>query len=280
MERALTGVFAAEKGEVSATPLLYVLLGKLRQLSESREERRLRAVFERAAQAFADTLSRAVDREDLIHRLEGLVQSGHLARIERVARKLPRNQVDQMLEDFAANESLAPRLEERLGHAVSGHLLGGFRLTQACAEAERRGDLEALSQYFPEQDRATRSQQDGGFPLIEDPTIPVAVAASLLEALKGDVALVAVTTCIEQRGRLEPWIALALAETFERGQYERLRFWTLVPGAEVPVGLVPEQDRWNLAELAASQKALNQRARAIAEQVRKTKRPVGRLPTD
>lgn len=279
MDRALRGVASVDKVEGAASPLLYLFRRAVRALTESKEQKKVRAVVDEAASTFVDVLSRAEDRKDLEFKLQTLVVLPQLARIDRAVKKLPQEQVEEAVDEMASNDAIADGLNEQLGRAITRHLLKGFRYTKACADAQRRGDIDALGKFFPEELQKKRGSE-GAFPLTDSPAIPVELAESLLRALKGDVALISLLALIQDRRKLEPWMALALAELYELGQFERLRFWTLVPNSGVRTDLVPANKRWDLETLSNRHRARAEKFREIAREVRKHRRPYGKLPAD
>lgn len=82
------------------------------------------------------------------------------------------------------------------------------------------------------------------------------VKRSLLGGFRSSVAMAAIGHATFQRRRLEPWLALALAETYRDEFYWSVRLFASLPlDVAVPESVVPLHDRFDLAQLQAEVEA-------------------------
>jgi hypothetical protein len=79
--------------------------------------------------------------------------------------------------------------------------------------------------------------------VLEDPTIPQSTARAILDSSKLLVVMLAIGAAAGRRTRLEPWLALALAERVVRGLRAHLCLLALVPGIDVSEQVLPREMR-------------------------------------
>ena len=82
------------------------------------------------------------------------------------------------------------------------------------------------------------------------------VKRSLLGGFRASVALMAISHAVFEARRLEPWLALALAEIYRDELYLATRLYASVPtDIEIPESIVPLHDRLDLDRLQAEVQA-------------------------
>jgi hypothetical protein len=94
------------------------------------------------------------------------------------------------------------------------------------------------------------------YDLFSSPGVHSTTKRSLLGALRASIALMAISHAVFHEQRLEPWLALALAESYRDEFYQCVRFYASLPiDIEVPESVVPLHDRFDLAHLQAEVEA-------------------------
>jgi hypothetical protein len=92
---------------------------------------------------------------------------------------------------------------------------------------------------------------------LEDPTLHPILKESMLEFMRADACLLAVTYALIANRRPEPWLSLAMADIIYAGSYRRLVLVASIPAmsAVVPVEVVPLADRLDMKALDEETKA-------------------------
>ena len=231
-------------GGFTLPPWLAVILRKLRQALLSDEERRLLHLVEFAIATLGAPLLEASDLEDLERRLD-----------EQIERPEMNNLLGLMAASFPAvapettpaASDVAAATAPLLGEGLQGLLREGFRLSEAIAMAI--GRLMRLRGPSELQMAAEQRSADKPLGFLENPRIPPEVAASWLAGLRANVLMFALMYPLIYPQTPEPWLLRSIAEQWIHNQRLYMRFLASIPEAQVPLDIVPAEERMDLEKL-------------------------------
>lgn len=246
-------------GGFTLPPWLAVILRKLRQALLSDEEKRLLHLVEFAGATFGAPLLEASDIEDLERRLD-----------EQIERPEMNNLLGLMTASFPAvvfetppaAPDVAAATASILGEGLQGLLREGFRLSEAIAMAAgcwTRSQSPSALQTVAEQLSANKPLR-----FLEDPSVPPDVAATWLAGLRANVLMFALMSALISPQRPEPWLLRSIAEQWVHNERLYLRFLASVPEAQVPLDIVPAEERMDLVKLLEQTAGAARQFKALA----------------
>ena len=207
------------------------------------EERRLHiAAF--AGLRLGDPLLHAESVDDLDDRIDAAIQDPELGRLSAFGFRSAQGPGPS---EGAAEHAIAPALADVFGAGALRRLEEGDVLATAIARAtgQRWGRIERAAIL------QSPAPRDEPLAFLADPGVPAQVAEALLGGLKAAACLTAITQASLLRRRLQPWLALALAERWVEGQRAFLRLLASMPGVTVPEAILPAGERLDLERLLA-----------------------------
>ncbi|MBK7581135.1 MAG: hypothetical protein IPI67_13085 [Myxococcales bacterium] len=186
----------------------------------------------------------ASSRDDLVARADEVIESDAFQNARLLMFELTRSLPLSSLEDaFDERPEPSDELVASLGVASARELLSGLApLVKAGAAAY----IQILSVLPTE---SVREAVAGSISCLSDERMPTAVRREILAAFRAEVFGFAIVAAVEQKKRLNPWLAITLVELMLSGELSRLRVLAAIPGITVPATVVPFEDRLDLAEL-------------------------------
>lgn len=191
------------------------------------------------ASALGAPVLEATSRQDLLDRLDAALESPEF--VETMREGASAVTVDALASLAISAEDLA-EMEPILGKGATAILGGTSPLLRVY------GGI--LARLVASGEVALQAPPGDWHDVLYAPGIHSTLKRALLGNMRASVAMIAIFHAVFQRRRLEPWLALALAETFRDELYLGLRWMASMPvGADVPESVVPRDDRYDLAQL-------------------------------
>ncbi|MBZ4330771.1 hypothetical protein [Corallococcus sp. AS-1-12] len=91
---------------------------------------------------------------------------------------------------------------------------------------------------------------------ISAPDVPIPVAEALLASMRLNALFLALVALLFKQGAAEPWLKLAISELLASSSKQWLALTAAMSGAEVPVDLLPMDERLDLTGLEQHSKAV------------------------
>ncbi|WP_157759103.1 hypothetical protein [Cystobacter fuscus] len=99
---------------------------------------------------------------------------------------------------------------------------------------------------------------DDPLAFVSSPDVPVPMAEALLAMLRLCALLFAAGSVAFKESSAERWLGLAIAELLARNSRRMLAFVAALPGSDVPVSLLPPEERLDLSALAGTARAVRE----------------------
>lgn len=242
---------AGRVGGGSTTTWFSLFMRWLRRALSAGEEPQLEAMRSLAGQ-LGEPLLAATSRDDLNDRFDAAFVRPEAQALYRLV--APRLTVDA-LASLAIPVEPPPELVHALGDGAAAIVTRSGPLVAAYAAILARIVAEEGSEMFTSMEQVDWSE------FFSRPGIHSTVKRAVLGGLRSSMAFLGIEHATFQRQRLEPWLALALAETCRDGLYTQACLIASLPGIQMPESIVPIKDRMDLAQLQqqvdASEKVWN-----------------------
>jgi hypothetical protein len=190
------------------------------------------------ALALGRPLLEATSRDDLDDRLEQAFQRPEFARANIEATRCVR--LDELAE-VALPKDPPPALVRVIGATAAKIIAGTGPLVAGLGSV--------IAQIAAEHGREALSGAAGSSPdVLALPGVHSTIKRALLGGLRSSAAFLGIAAAVFEDRKLEPWLSLALAESYRDGLYQYMRLLASLP-VHVPEVLVPAADRLDLAAL-------------------------------
>jgi hypothetical protein len=235
------------------------------------EERKLLELAEFGAATFGAPLLEAKDLDDLDNRVDSLLESRELADfyVQVLSNSPLRN--DQPL---PSSMMIAITTEE------VAHLGVGAPDTYAKAlnvlVRVLRVRQQLLDKIGPSSvAQAVRMIRAGGMSSVcLDPSMPPEIGLILRGWFRAEVCGFAFCEMLRSKRRIEPWLAMGIAQSWLEGAEKYLRFQASIPGSDVPVDWVPQNERLDLRRIFAEHQAERERIKELFEKAEASGAPI------
>ncbi len=214
------------------------------------EERTFVEGFRAVSEKYGTYLLEAEDREELQARVDAVLEDPQFYEdCQRVSAPLDLAQLSQRLQDTADQDIAAPPMARVLGPAAIPALR---RVDSYLMELSR-----LVSTFFKGATPATEmpaSLMTAEEPLafLSDPRVPVPLARALLSSWRFTALMLAIGAARFNQLSLERWLGLAIAELLAEQTPGPLAVLAAATGTEVPVSLLPPEQRLDFQALQQS----------------------------
>jgi hypothetical protein len=257
---------AVEAGGGFALPSWFnLILSKVRRALLSDEEKRLLHLVEFGASTFGGQLLAAESLDDLEDRLDLLVERHDLVLLNGL---MAESMTDRVPERPGRIPEFGPTAKQIFGGGTEELIRQGLTLSVAVADAFARFFGGRAEQVREEAERLRQRPSIASF--LRDPSVPAEVGMAVVEGAKAGVCVLAVCAAILAGAPLEPWLGRAIAERWVRAQRNYLRLIASFPGAEVPLDVIPEEERMDLPRLAREVSEAQERFRELGRRALET----------
>jgi len=257
----------ALRAPISALPLggdilttfIEVVLSRLNREGLTAEEREHVTKVKEATELFGTYVLGAQDREDLVVRIDTLIEDPAFHRALFSTFDYAWSHRETLAEDVAATATSSgdthSAFEKALGPAAKPYLQEIHRYMIASAEMFRH----AAKAYPKEAIRAALDSftDEDADPLgfLSDPSMPVPIARGLLAMHRSNAFVLSAGAAVLS-GPIENWLGLAIAELWAEQTREFISMAASLPGFEISPDLVPLHLRHNLKQIEERAKAV------------------------
>jgi hypothetical protein len=123
--------------------------------------------------------------------------------------------------------------------------------------------------------RVIRTIHDGSLlSLCLNPSLPPEIGLILLGWFRAEVCSLAFCQMLMSKRRIEPWLALGIAQRWLEGAEKYLRLMASLPGVDVPIDWVSESERINLRRIDAEHRAERERIKDLFQKAEDSGSPI------
>lgn len=249
-------------------PWIELILRKIRHALVTDEEKRMLELAEFGAATFGAPLLDAVDLDDLDDRIDDILENSDFSEFNvRVSASAP-----------AANDDIRPIVPITAKDIVDLGIVASEVFAQALNLSSRvlqfRRQLVNKIE-LPDPSRTTDIVRGSSIvSLCIDKSVPPELGLIFFAWFRSDLCSLAFCEMVMSKRRVEPWLAMGIARRWLEGVQKYLRLIASFPGVDVPVELVPQNERINLVRLFAEHRAARERMDRFIEEAEASGLPI------
>jgi hypothetical protein len=248
-------------------PWIELILRKARRALVTEEEKNLLHLAEFGAATFGAQLLDAQDLDDLDNRIDAILENPDLSDFN--ARVLTS---DSEKDDSQPTSQVTSDDVADLGIAAPEMFAQAINLSVRVLQFRRQ-----LAPKIEPQGQQQTIDVLRGTSLVDlclDKSVPPELGLIFLHWFGADVCSLAFCEMVMSKRRVEPWLAMGIAQRWMNGAREYLRLIASFPGVDVPFDLVPENERIDLSRMFAEHRAARERMNRFIEEAKASGLPV------
>lgn len=262
-------------GDWNLPPWIELILRKVRHSLMTDEDKRILELAEFGAATFGKPVLEARDVDDLDDRIDALLERPQLSEFNAhilavvPAEKYHGHSAPQHAQ--SAPQITAGELAE-LGIGAPELFAQALNVTAHILQF-RRQFIKTLGPQDLDQVMG-KLQQTSLLSLCLDTSLPPELGLILFAWFRADVCGLAFCEMVISKRRVEPWLAMGIAQRWVDGAQKYLRLMASCPGVDVPVEFVPENERLNLPRIFAQYRAERERSNRMFEEAEASGLPI------
>ncbi len=249
-------------------PWIGLILRKVRHALLSDEEKKLLEVVEFGATTFGAPLLDAADLDDLDARMDSILESREFAQF--YAQLL--SEAPILSDPPLQSAPISPREVTQLGIGAPDAFAKALEITLRALRVRQQMQGRIKPQQIARVSKTMQEMSILAFCL--DPSLPPEIGLVLLGWFRTELCGLAFGEMIRAKGRIEPWLAMGIAQRWLEGAENYLRFLASIPGVDVSVDWVPLEQRIDLQRIEAEHRAERERIKELFDQAEASGAPI------
>lgn len=249
-------------------PWIDLILRRVRHALMTDEEKHTLELAEFGAAAFGRPLLEASDLDELDNRLDMLLESSELAAyyVQILSRLPPKKDEPQPTLPVTAQDIASLGIGASESFAAALNL--SVRILQIRPQLIQRIEPIQTTQVI-------HSIRDANLlSLCLDRSVPSEIGLILFKWFCAELCSLAFCEMVMSKRRVEPWLALAIADRWVDGAQKYLRLMASFPGVDVPVEWVPQSERLDLPRIFVEHYDERQRIKRLLEEAEASGLPI------